>query len=100
MSRPWVDLTWDQVCRSASGRRHYNSWRKFLAADRQIKVSQLVRKYGGLRWGVQSAIARELGVHRSIICRDFAVLFFPSAGPRKRTGPGLADLVCQPPTPI
>jgi hypothetical protein len=57
------------AARRAGGRRHYNSVRQCQANVRRTKVVELLEVYGFLR-GSQSAIAKELGVHRSTVCRD------------------------------
>lgn len=57
------------VCRRASGRRHYNAVRQFQAKKRQRDVARLLNAGHS-----QSAIARALGVHRSTISRDIAAL--------------------------
>ncbi len=73
----------------AGGRRRYNAWRQLKAAYRRAEILRLaVEKYGVFpgfgvpakvaRMGVTlptdrgiiSKIARELGVHRSTVCRD------------------------------
>jgi hypothetical protein len=37
------------------------------------------RGKGGLGWGVQSRIARDLGVHRATVCRDIAAILYNHA---------------------
>jgi hypothetical protein len=65
--------TWAEVTRRAAGRYKYNSLRRFQAQLRRREVLQLLHRWG---WGagVQSQIARRLGVHKSTICRDLRVL--------------------------
>jgi DNA-binding MarR family transcriptional regulator len=63
------------VCRRASARRHVNAWRTFLATQRRVQVLELLIERGGLQRGVQSAIARRLGVHRSVISKDLKRLW-------------------------
>jgi DNA invertase Pin-like site-specific DNA recombinase len=58
----------------AGGRRRYNSLRQFHAALRRGQVAELLEAAGGLVPGVQSRIARHLGVHRSTISRDVAAI--------------------------
>lgn len=65
--------TYDEVCRRAGGRRRYNAVRQFLAILRRKRVLDLLRRYG-VRRGVQTRIARELGVNRATICRDLKAL--------------------------
>ncbi|MBI4230342.1 MAG: hypothetical protein HY608_05860 [Planctomycetes bacterium] len=70
MAQPWFHLTWDQVCRRAGGRRRYRRWQRVVSVDRQIRALRLVVERGGLHVrGVQAAVAREIGVHRSTVCR-------------------------------
>jgi hypothetical protein len=64
-------LSWDEICRRASGRRQYNSVRQFRANYRLTRVTALLRKIGMGR-GCQSRIAEMLGVHRSTVSRDLA----------------------------
>lgn len=64
------------AARRAGGRRGYNFRRQGLAFGRRIKIIEMLEASGvGLGWGVQAALARALGVSRSTICRDFAILF-------------------------
>jgi hypothetical protein len=74
--RPWSEPTaWDEVCRRAAGRRHYNSVRRFRATMRRGEVARLLRVQGGLTArGTQATLARQLGVSRSTVCRDIAWL--------------------------
>jgi len=66
----WTDWAPESVVnRRASGRRHYNAWRQFMATARRHKVAELL-----LAGQTQSEIARSLGVHRSTISRDVAWL--------------------------
>jgi DNA invertase Pin-like site-specific DNA recombinase len=65
----------DEVCRRASGRRHYNAVRRFRAVFRRLQVVRLLGAYGLTRRGSQAKIARELGVSRSTVCRDMAFLW-------------------------
>jgi predicted DNA-binding transcriptional regulator YafY len=68
----WSEPTsWEEICRRAAGRRHYNSIRQFRAAYRRMQVARLLNVKGGLtERGHQARVARELGVSRSTICRD------------------------------
>jgi hypothetical protein len=66
-------VDWGTVCRRASGRRRYHSRRRLQRALRRQQVVRLLRRYG-LVAGVQTKIARQLGCHRSTVCRDVAVL--------------------------
>jgi hypothetical protein len=68
-------LSWDEICRRASGRRQYNSVRQFRADYRLVKVVELLHQTG-FRRGYQTKIAKVLGVSRSTICRDFRRLYY------------------------
>jgi len=72
-------MTWEQVCRRAAGRRHYNSYRQTLATLRRFQLVRFMYapctgKGAGGNYGWQSAAARALGVSRATICRDAARL--------------------------
>jgi hypothetical protein len=70
-------LTQEQLQRRAGGRRHYNSWRQFLARLRQGEVITLVGQ------GVKvPAIAAQLQVNPSTIRRDIQAVL---QGDRKGT---------------
>jgi DNA-binding NarL/FixJ family response regulator len=58
-----------EVFKRAGGRRHYNQIRALHALLRRLKVAKLA----ALGY-TQSAIAQELQVHRSTICRDLTRL--------------------------
>ena len=68
-----TNLDWEATCRRASGRRHHNSVRQFLANYRLTQLVELLHETG-FRRGYQTQIAKELGVHSSTICRDLARL--------------------------
>jgi transposase len=55
------------------GRANYNAMRRLQARRRQGKVLQLLARFGW-KYGVQSLIAQHLGVHKSTICRDLAII--------------------------
>jgi DNA-binding CsgD family transcriptional regulator len=59
----------EQAARRAGGRRHYNQIRALQALVRGLEVARLAAL--GYR---QAEIARQLGVHRSTVCRDVAKL--------------------------
>lgn len=63
-----------EAARRAGGRRCRNALRQLRAAVRRQWVAELWLAYGG-EHGCQAAIARELGVSRSTVCRDVAALF-------------------------
>jgi hypothetical protein len=80
MGNTWSELaSWDEVCARASGRRKLHSLRRLRRTLRRQQVLRLLRCYDGLVYGAQSRIARELGCHRSTICRDVAVLLAASS---------------------
>ena len=76
-ARQWRQPTSDEAAwRRASGRRHVNAWRKFKAVVRQREVARLLLADGRSMFdrGVQSDIAKRLGVHRSTVHRDIWAL--------------------------
>jgi len=84
-------MTWDEVCRRAAGRRHYNSWRQALVVQRRFRLVQFMYPpctgKGVLgNYGWQSAAARALGVSRATICRDAAQLEAELRESRQRRG--------------
>lgn len=66
----------ETVKKRNAGRRHFNAVRKFRASLRRVKVTELALEMQGLftDWGLQTRIARRLGVSRSTICRDFQAI--------------------------
>ena len=72
MSAGWSRRTdWWTVCARASGRRHYNSYRRQMAAVRRHKVALYLIKFEGIPL---CDIAEVLGVHPSTISRDRAAI--------------------------
>jgi hypothetical protein len=76
-----METAWSQTMdtgaayRRAGGRRHYNAVRRFRREWRRAEVVRLLSCKGALfRRGLQTELARELGVSRSTICRDLAYL--------------------------
>ena len=72
----WTERTDDSsAARRAGGRRAYNLRR---AAERKARMAALatyfVRNGGGFPWRGGAMLAELLGVSRSTICRDLAVL--------------------------
>jgi hypothetical protein len=67
--------SWDEVCRRHAARRRWNAVRRVLRETRRQRVRELVLELGGLQRGVQAAIARMLGVHRSVISKDLKALW-------------------------
>ncbi|QDU25896.1 hypothetical protein ETAA8_09680 [Anatilimnocola aggregata] len=66
----WTDsISNDEARRRAGGRRRYNALRQFQADHRQMLVAKMIQA-SGFRRGVQSEIARKLGVDRATISRD------------------------------
>jgi hypothetical protein len=64
----------DEASRRAGGRRRYNLWRKTIRDLRRAQVWRLLANYPILHRGKVMAIARELGVHPSTICRDIQAI--------------------------
>jgi hypothetical protein len=84
--RHWsAPAAWDVVCRRASARRQLNAVKTFLATERRRHVLELLLELGGLRWGSQAAIARQLKVHPSVISKDLKKLM-PLARPCETCG--------------
>jgi hypothetical protein len=52
------------------GRVRYREARQQAAREREEVVFQLLLERGWDRWGIITAIAKELGLHKSIVCRD------------------------------
>lgn len=70
MSKSWSSpTTEDEVARRAAGRRRYNSRRTLEKNLRRQQVLQLLHLFGK-RHGVQTRIARILGVSESTVSRD------------------------------
>ncbi len=71
-------MQWDEVCRRAGGRRHYNSVRQFRAALRRTELAHLlVTGAVGSPFfdrGTQRRLADRLGVSETTISRDIATL--------------------------
>lgn len=64
---------WDTRCRFAGGRRRYNAERRIRRELRRKQVADLLLKFGWFR-GIQTKIARELDVSRSVVSRDVRAL--------------------------
>ncbi|MGH7169064.1 MAG: helix-turn-helix domain-containing protein [Gemmataceae bacterium] len=76
MTAAWsAPTTPDEVARRAGGRKHYNTWRRWLAFRRRyLEVSRRLFAKGALKRGYQERLARELGVSRATISRDVQYL--------------------------
>lgn len=75
MSNGWSNPTdWETVCKRNRGRRRYNILRKFKQSHRRMQVAELLAKYGLTTHGSYARIARELGVHKSVVTRDVQAL--------------------------
>jgi hypothetical protein len=73
MSTKWSTPTdFETVCRRAAGRRRYHAKRQAEARKRFKVVLAVTFPPEGHKRGIQSQLARALGVHRSTICRDVA----------------------------
>lgn len=61
---------WNTICATAAGRRKINeARRRFADQVCDELVWPRLMKYGYDKWGTCSRIAREIGVHRSTVCR-------------------------------
>ncbi len=71
-----ADTNWDEVCRRASGRRHFNAMRQLRAeCRRDALIERALESVSCVtERGFQAAQARKFGVHRSTICRDMKLL--------------------------
>jgi hypothetical protein len=80
VSNDWSAPTdWETVCRRNAGRRHYNNFRRLRRTWRRMRVAELLCKYGLLTHGARARIARELGVHKSVVTRDVQALLHTHA---------------------
>lgn len=72
-----TNMTWDQVCRRAGGRRKYNALRQMDAQLRRAEVARLLIDEGfHLRHrGAQARVARRLHVSEATISRDVRAIF-------------------------
>ncbi len=86
-----TQLTPEALSRRAAGRSRYNRRRQLLAQQRLTQVLRLLGQIG-FRHGYQTCIARQLGVHRSTICRDIARLSEPYWGGQKADEQHRADM--------
>lgn len=68
------EVSHDEMCRRASGRRQYNAVRQFRAELRRREIIDLTIRRGLVPFthGMQSRLAEHFGVSRSTICRDLA----------------------------
>lgn len=60
----------DLVCKRAAGRRRYNAKRQAEARERFKIVLAAIFPPEGRQRGTQAQLARTLGVHPAMICRD------------------------------
>ncbi len=56
------------------GRARFNVRRQAAAQQRRVRVAKLMTSASLHRLGWQTEIARQLGVHRSTICRDVRLI--------------------------
>jgi transcriptional regulator of acetoin/glycerol metabolism len=75
---PWAFVDPGTAARRAGGRRRWNSLRSLWRRDRLMRVTELLADYG-LRHGVMSRIARELGTSRQTIHRDVKAILAEGA---------------------
>jgi hypothetical protein len=73
----------DEAHARAAGRRRYNALRQERAQLRRGRVAELALEYGGLHYGVQASIARQLGVSEATICRDLRAILTPTRDRRR-----------------
>jgi hypothetical protein len=75
MSGTWGEpISWEAVCCRAGGRRRYNAHRQALRRERWNKIAALITPLSPVfppPFGLMAALARELGVSRATVCRDF-----------------------------
>jgi HTH domain len=75
METEWTESIDNSAAYRAGGRRRYNAWRRFVQIRRRAEVARLLTCKGAqFRRGIQTELARELGVSRATICRDVAYL--------------------------
>lgn len=66
-----MPISWEGVCRRASGRRAYNRLRQDKATIRRIEIIEyLTERRLPIGHGLQRHLAVAFGVSRSTICRD------------------------------
>ena len=73
-NRSIVGIDEAHLDRFIGGRRRYNRMRAINARQRRLRVWRLVAAANLAERGWQAKIARELGVHRSTICRDIVAM--------------------------
>ncbi len=76
MTAVWsAPTTPDEVARRAGRRKHYNTWRRWLAFRRRyLEVARRLFAKGAIKRGVLTRLAHELGVSRATISRDVQYL--------------------------
>jgi hypothetical protein len=75
VSNDWkAPTTWDEVCRRAGGRRHYNHWRQTVRLLRRLQVVRLLQQFPLRQRGTVAAIAKSLEVHPATVSRDIKAL--------------------------
>jgi hypothetical protein len=62
------------VCKRAGGRRRYNAERQNQQNWRRNMIIFWTAGLARSTWGLQAALARELGVSRATVCRDMAAI--------------------------
>jgi hypothetical protein len=69
--REWSHpVSYGQAKARLIGRVRYREGRQQAAREREEIVFQLLVERGWDRWGIVTAIAKELGLNKSIVCRD------------------------------
>ena len=62
------------MVRRAAGRNRYNAERRERAMFRRYEIAMILRDHGGIPYGIQARIARQLGVSESTVSRDIWTL--------------------------
>ena len=73
-SQPTDGMESDRLNRLIGGRRRHNRLRAVLAQQRRGEVARLMSQFDIRKRGWQAEVARQLGVHRGTVCRDFAAM--------------------------
>lgn len=87
MSSRWPNLNAKANARRAAARKRYLDGLRAVIAERRRIVAQVYRdavSSGGIRRGIWTALARQLRVHKSVICRDLAAVIAESREPLAR----------------
>src|SRR5690349_18638950 len=69
----WHPESWNEICKRASGRRHYNSVRTQQANLRRYEIREHLRTHGSYH-GIQKALAARYKVSPATISKDMAAI--------------------------